>query len=80
MLSPNTTLFCTLANLDFFMVYPLFMLLPLLTLVVEAFASYTTRLNGVARGLLYEALSIQVFNPCIVVNPTSLVQAAVHTF
>ena len=28
------------------MVYPLFMLLPLLTLVVEAFASYTTRLNG----------------------------------
>ena len=62
------------------MVYPLFMLLPLLTLVVEAFASYTTRLNGVARRLLYEALSIQVFNPCIVVNPTSLVQAAVHTF
>ena len=57
-----------------------FELLPLLTLVVEAFASYTTRLNGVARRLLYEALSIQVFNPCIVVNPTSLVQAWVHTF
>ena len=35
------TLLCTVA-----MVYPLFMLLPLLTLVVEAFASYTTRLNG----------------------------------